>query len=81
MIRRDPPATFGDVVDTSLANLRASTYQLQPKNVFIIDINGTEEELLAAMKQKTRYNISLAKKRGVRVYSTIEVSDIEPFWQ
>jgi len=34
--------------------------QIQFKNTVLIDLKPTEEELLARMKQKTRYNIRLA---------------------
>ena len=39
--------------------------QIQFKNTVLIDLNPTEEEMLARMKQKTRYNIRLAEKKGV----------------
>jgi lipid II:glycine glycyltransferase (peptidoglycan interpeptide bridge formation enzyme) len=39
--------------------------QIQFKNTVVIDLNSTEEEMLARMKQKTRYNIRLAEKKGV----------------
>ena len=42
-----------------------SSDQIQFKNTVLIDLNPTEEELLAHMKQKTRYNIRLAGKKGV----------------
>ncbi len=42
-----------------------SSDQIQFKNTVLIDLNPTEDELLARMKQKTRYNIRLAEKKGV----------------
>lgn len=34
---------------------------------FVLDVRPSEEEIRAGFKQKTRYNIKLAEKRGVRV--------------
>ena len=42
-----------------------SSDQIQFKNTVVIDLHSTEDELLARMKQKTRYNIRLAEKKGV----------------
>jgi len=44
-----------------------SKHNIQPPRTIIIDVRGTEEETLAKMKQKTRYNIRLAEKKGVTV--------------
>jgi peptidoglycan pentaglycine glycine transferase (the first glycine) len=38
---------------------------IQPHTSIVIDIRGDEEAILAAMKQKTRYNIRLAQKKGI----------------
>ncbi len=42
-----------------------SADQIQFKNTVLIDLNPSEEEMLARMKQKTRYNVRLAEKKGV----------------
>lgn len=41
--------------------------QIQFRNTVLIDLTPSEDEMLARMKQKTRYNIRLADKKGVRV--------------
>jgi peptidoglycan pentaglycine glycine transferase (the first glycine) len=40
---------------------------VQPRTSLVIDISSDEATILAAMKQKTRYNIRLAEKKGVTV--------------
>lgn len=44
-----------------------SEEQIQFRNTVTVDLTGTEDELLMRMKSKTRYNIRLAGRRGVRV--------------
>ena len=51
-------------------------HDMQPAEHFIIDVTKDEEALLVAMKSKTRYNIRLAKKKGVVVHY-ITKSDVD----
>jgi peptidoglycan pentaglycine glycine transferase (the first glycine) len=44
-----------------------SPEQIQFRNTVMIDLSPSEERLLANLKQKTRYNLRLAQKKGVRV--------------
>jgi lipid II:glycine glycyltransferase (peptidoglycan interpeptide bridge formation enzyme) len=48
---------------------RFSAEQIQFRNTMLIDLTRSEDELLAAMKPKTRYNVRLAQKKGVTVRS------------
>jgi peptidoglycan pentaglycine glycine transferase (the first glycine) len=44
-----------------------SPEQIQYKNTAWIDLQLTESEILETMKQKTRYNLHLAERKGVKV--------------
>jgi peptidoglycan pentaglycine glycine transferase (the first glycine) len=52
-----------------LQGWRTSGEQIQFRNTLLLDLERSEDELLAAMKQKTRYNVRLAARRGVVVRS------------
>jgi peptidoglycan pentaglycine glycine transferase (the first glycine) len=43
---------------------------IQPRRTMVVDLNGSENELLQRMKQKTRYNIGLAQRKGINVTLT-----------
>jgi len=55
-----------------------SKHNIQPPRTIIIDIRGSEDEILARMKPKTRYNIRLAEKKSVTVRAW---NDIESFYK
>lgn len=57
---------------------QTSPQSIQPARTIVVDLRGDEETILARMKQKTRYNIRLAGKKGVVVRPT---ENVELFYQ
>src|SRR3989344_2479660 len=50
-----------------IPNLKKSPHPLFPQWTQVLDLSPIEDELFKKMKQKTRYNIRLAEKKGVIV--------------
>jgi len=53
---------------------RLSAHSIQPPRTLLVDLSGDEETILGRMKQKTRYNIKLAQKKGVTVQPTDDLN-------
>ena len=56
----------------------ASTHSIQPRRTILVDLADSEDEILMRMKSKTRYNIRLARRKGVDVYAG-EQEDVAVF--
>jgi peptidoglycan pentaglycine glycine transferase (the first glycine) len=59
---------------------RFSSEQIQFRNTALLNLRLGEEELLAAMKPKTRYNVRLAARRGVTIRRG-DRSDLEALYE
>jgi peptidoglycan pentaglycine glycine transferase (the first glycine) len=46
---------------------------IQPQRTVILNLEGSDEEILGRMKQKTRYNIHLAEKKEIEVRASTDV--------
>ncbi len=51
---------------------------IQPRRSLVVDISADDDEILMAMKSKTRYNIRLAGRKGVSV-RTADAADVPVF--
>ena len=82
-LKIEPNAPAG--IDTARA-LAASGFRparrIQPRRTIMLDLrpDAPEDALLAAMKPKTRYNIRLAGRRGVRVRAARDEADVQRFY-
>jgi lipid II:glycine glycyltransferase (peptidoglycan interpeptide bridge formation enzyme) len=63
----DHPASKSVLEDLTRRGFCYSDEQIQFRNTVLIDLSAPEDELLTQMKQKTRYNIRLAARKGVTV--------------
>lgn len=63
-VRFEPTEEIGV---SNFSSLLHKTVDAEPPETLITDLSKSEDELLSSMHQKTRYNIKLAKKKGVEV--------------
>ncbi|MEA2007204.1 MAG: peptidoglycan bridge formation glycyltransferase FemA/FemB family protein [Patescibacteria group bacterium] len=81
---RVEPQTQGDLnwIENELGgkyNIVKSKKNHEPAETLMIDLIKDEDEILANMKSKIRYNIRLATKKGVEVFDARDGRHIEKF--
>jgi len=61
------------------AGFKIAAAQVQPPDSVLIDLTASCEEILASMKSKWRYNVTLAQKKGV-IVNVCSSKDLEVFY-
>lgn len=84
MLKVEPNIPDGDAAWTAaLHNLgfRRNSHATHPRRSWVLDIRPDEDALLAGMKEKWRYNIRLAGRRGVQVREATSPEDNATFYR
>jgi peptidoglycan pentaglycine glycine transferase (the first glycine) len=63
----------------SLPRITKSKKNHEPAQTLMVNLKESEEEILGKMKPKTRYNIRLSEKKGVKIFESKDKKDIEKF--
>ncbi|MEX1112541.1 MAG: peptidoglycan bridge formation glycyltransferase FemA/FemB family protein [Candidatus Andersenbacteria bacterium] len=79
-VRLDPALT--DIPDVFAAKRwRKAEREVQPRHTLLLDLTPGEDDLLAALASKTRYNVRLSQRKGVTIRFSSEVNDVDTFLQ
>jgi lipid II:glycine glycyltransferase (peptidoglycan interpeptide bridge formation enzyme) len=84
MLKVEPNVRDGDPTwlgALSTLGFQRNPYATHPRRSWTLDIRPNEEQLLAEMKEKWRYNIRLAGKKGVQVREATGDADIATFYR
>ena len=65
----------------SEAGFRSAPMHLHAEHTSIIDLSKSEEELLAAMRKQTRYEIRRAAKEDIKVVVSTDSKDVKKFYE
>lgn len=60
---------------------RTNPHFMHPRHEWVLDIRPEEKQLLAGMKEKWRYNIRLAARKGITVRRGVGQDDFDTFYR
>lgn len=77
-IRISPHVAYTTVFQT-LGFVSAPIHAMDAEHCWVLDLDKSEEEILADMRKTTRYEIRRAQKLGVRVHRSMNIKDLKAF--
>jgi peptidoglycan pentaglycine glycine transferase (the first glycine) len=83
MLKVEPSVVDGDAAWLAALRrlgFRRNPFATHPRRSWLLDIRPSEADLLAGMKEKWRYNIRLAGRKGVVVREATSPADLDTFY-
>jgi lipid II:glycine glycyltransferase (peptidoglycan interpeptide bridge formation enzyme) len=83
MLKVEPSAPDGDerwLSALQVLGFRRNRFATHPRRSWVVDITPSERDILASMKEKWRYNIRLASRKGVQVREARALEDVDTFY-
>lgn len=76
---QDHKITFLRLEPSEPIDVPPSPKEVQPKENWVVGLEGSEEEILISMKPKHRYNVNLAQRKGITIRHA-QKSDFLDIW-
>jgi lipid II:glycine glycyltransferase (peptidoglycan interpeptide bridge formation enzyme) len=84
MLKVEPSVVDGDTAWLAALHklgFRPNPYATHVRHEWILDLRADEQDLLAGMKEKWRYNIRLAARKGVTIRQGAGQADLDMFYR
>ncbi|MBU0687494.1 MAG: peptidoglycan bridge formation glycyltransferase FemA/FemB family protein [Candidatus Margulisbacteria bacterium] len=84
LFKMDPDLSekdVGSVLAIKQAGFDFVRQQVQPRTTFIIDLRKDLNEIMMSFDEKTRYNVRLAEKRGVKIVEDPSEDGVNAFYR
>src|SRR3989344_5865181 len=79
-ITNEPGLNFTDFKNLDNLRFKKDKWPLSPAKTIFIDLTKSERQLLNQMHHKTRYNILLAKRKGLSVIISADIASFAQLW-
>lgn len=82
-VQPDSQESYDNLLAATKLYKHAEVHAIQPRETMFVDLTQSEEDLLARMKQKHRYNLKIAQREGVQVEHITKDAEksLDRFWK